>query len=70
MVRTLVPASEILLDQSYDIRCTEPKSILLKTVIPDWLCRGMKTCLGKQKIPKFRNVLIYNNKVDEAPFSW
>ena len=64
----LVPASEILLAQSYDIRCMEPKSIVLKTVIPGWLCRGMKACLGKQKIPKFRNVLIYNNKVDEASF--
>ena len=65
-----MPASQILLAQSYDIRYMEPKSILLKAVILGWLCRGMQASLGKQKIHKFRTVLIYNNKVDEAPFRW
>lgn len=37
--------------QSYDLMCIVPKSSLLKTVIPGWLCRGITPEGGKQNIP-------------------
>lgn len=37
--------------QSYDLMCIVPKSSLLKTVIPGWLCRGITPDGGKQNIP-------------------
>lgn len=37
--------------QSYDLICKVPKRILLKTVIPGWLWRGITPEGGKQKIP-------------------
>jgi hypothetical protein len=40
-----------LVAQSYDFKCMEPKRILLKTVIPGWLWRGMTADFGKQNIP-------------------
>jgi hypothetical protein len=51
VVSVSVSFSGLLLAQSYDLRCMEPKSILLNTVIPGWLWRGMTADLGKQKIP-------------------